>query len=240
MTVDEQASDVPIEIVHTDNRNLKEQVEKIAARNLEEEFKEINGIPNPEKNASNASNATKGFLAGCSTQSRRQHSSLTIRPMTFIPVPGQGFGELGRNFEFMMLKLAQLETLCELQQVEIESLKKTVKGLAEHVDHQDSVVSLVQKDEGTRMQEAQHTLKRVLSKHVHQRATKEFHPKPRTAGRPTPKPHVQRDAKGRSGRTGPFKEAGETAESWGADRDEARAGFRSMSCGVFAVSACAA
>ena len=65
MFCDEQASDVPIEIVSTDNENLKEQVEKIAARNLEEEFKEIKGIPNPDKNASNSSNATGGFLAGC-------------------------------------------------------------------------------------------------------------------------------------------------------------------------------
>ncbi|CAE7514456.1 unnamed protein product, partial [Symbiodinium necroappetens] len=151
-------------------------------RNLEEEFKEIKGIPNPDKNASNSSNATGGF------------------------------GELGRNFEFMMLKLAQLETLCELQQVEIESLKKTVKGLAEHVDHEDSVVSMVQKDEGTRLQEAQHALKRVLTKHVHQRATKEFHPKPPSAGRPEAKPDVQKAAEDRSGHTGPLKEAARRAE----------------------------
>ncbi|CAE7700854.1 unnamed protein product [Symbiodinium sp. CCMP2592] len=135
-------------MVRTTNATIKEHVERIAAKNLEEEFKEINDIPNPENVTNNASNATHGF------------------------------GELGRNFEFMMLKLAQLETLCELQQVEIESLKKTVKGLAEHVDHEDSVASLVQKDESTRMQEAQNTLKRVLTKHARQHKSKDFHPAP--------------------------------------------------------------
>ena len=77
----------------------------------------------------------------------------------------------------MMLKLAQLETLCELQQAELETLRKTVKGLAEHVDHPDSVASLVQKDEKTRMQETQQTLKRVLAKHAQQHKNKDFHPK---------------------------------------------------------------
>ena len=77
----------------------------------------------------------------------------------------------------MMLKLAQLETLCELQQAELETLRKTVKGLAEHVDHPDSVASLVQKDEKARMQETQQTLKRVLAKHARQHKNKDFHPK---------------------------------------------------------------
>ncbi|CAE7244003.1 unnamed protein product [Symbiodinium sp. CCMP2592] len=174
-TVSYKVSEAPIEIVSTDNETIKEKVEKIAAENLKEEFNEINGIPNPENVTSNSSNATHGF------------------------------GELGRNFEFMMLKLAQLETLCELQQVEIESLKKTVKGLAEHVDHQDSVVSLVQKDESARVQEAQHTLKRVLAKHARQHKTKEFHPTLARQGRHETKTEARAEGSRRADSSGPLK-----------------------------------
>ncbi|OLP97199.1 hypothetical protein AK812_SmicGene20548 [Symbiodinium microadriaticum] len=137
-----------MEIVKTDNETLKKEVEGLAAKNMKQEFKEMNGIPNPANFTLNGS----------------------------MPNASQGVGELGKSFEFMMLKLAQLETLCELQQVEIETLRKTVKGLAEHVDHPDSVASLVQKDEKSRMQETQQTLKRVLAKHAQQHKNKDFQP----------------------------------------------------------------
>eukprot|EP00439_Symbiodinium_sp_Y106_P083978 s846_g24.t1 len=178
-----KVSDAPIEIVSTNDATIKEKVEKIAAKNLQEEFKEINDIPNPENVTTNASNASHGF------------------------------GEIGRNFEFMMLKMAQLETLCELQQVEIESLKTTVKGLAKHVDYQDSVMSLLQKDEGMRVQDAQHTLKRVLTKHAHQHKTNEFHPTqtPPSRGRPEAKPDTQRANDG--ARRAEAFEAGSQAEA---------------------------
>ena len=57
---DEQVSDAPIEIVSTNDATIKEKVEKIAAKNLQEEFKEINDIPSPENVTTNASNASHG------------------------------------------------------------------------------------------------------------------------------------------------------------------------------------
>ena len=164
-----------MEIVKTDNETLKKEVEGLAAKNMEQEFKEMNGIPNPANFTLNGSmpNASQGFWAD------QRHKNPFLRypgPCHSSPNSCQGVGELGKSFEFMMLKLAQLETLCELQQVEIETLRKTVKGLAEHVDHPDSVASLVQKDEKSRMQETQQTLKRVLAKHAQQHKNKDFQP----------------------------------------------------------------
>ena len=151
----------------------------------------------------------------------------------------------------MMLKLAQLETLCELQQAELETLRKTVKGLAEHVDHPDSVASLVQKDEKARMQETQQTLKRVLAKHARQHKNKDFHPK---ASRQNYRPA---DAKPESPKRAAEAGASDRAEllaggaqqsgigDWFMDTVEARTGFlkaclvvsKAIS-GCYAVSRC--
>ena len=141
----------------------------------------------------------------------------------------------------MMLKLAQLETLCELQQAELETLRKTVKGLAEHVDHPDSVASLVQKDEKARMQETQQTLKKVLAKHAQQHKNKDFHPKasrqnyrPADAKPESSKRAAEAGASDRaellaggaqqSGSKGSQRIFGEVA-GWFGDRIEARTGF---------------
>ena len=125
-----------------------------------------------------------------------------------------------------MLKLAQLETLCELQQVEIESLRKTVKGLAEHLDHPDSVASLVQKDEKTRMQETQQTLKRVLAKHAQQHKNKDFHPKTSRQNHPA---DAKPDSPKRAGEAGASDRAELLAEgaqhSGSKGQREARTGF---------------
>ncbi|CAE7239452.1 unnamed protein product [Symbiodinium sp. CCMP2592] len=177
-----KASEAPMQIVKTDNETLKKQVEEIAAKNMQGEFEDMNAIPNPANFTLNGS---------------MQNAS-------------QGVGELGKSFEFMMLKLAQLETLCELQQLEIESLKTTVKGLAEHVDHPDSVASLVQKDEKTRMQETQQTLKRVLAKHARQHKTKEFLPTLARQGRHEAKPEAGgAERSRRADSSGPFKATGQ-------------------------------
>ncbi|CAE7784341.1 unnamed protein product [Symbiodinium sp. CCMP2456] len=165
-----------MQIVTTDNETLKAKVEEIAAKNMAGEFKDMSEIPNPANFTLNGSmqNASQGFWAD---QRHKNPFLQYVGPCHSSPNSCQGVGELGKSFEFMMLKLAQLETLCELQQAELESLRKTVKGLAEHVDHPDSVASLVQKDEKTRMQETQQTLKRVLAKHAQQHKNKDFHPK---------------------------------------------------------------
>ena len=54
-----------MEIVRTDNETLKKQVEGIAAKNMEAEFKEMNDIPNPANFTLNGSmpNASQGVWA---------------------------------------------------------------------------------------------------------------------------------------------------------------------------------
>ncbi|CAE7949289.1 unnamed protein product [Symbiodinium sp. KB8] len=92
----------------------------------------------------------------------------------------EGLGGLGRTLEFMMLKITQLETLAEVQQAEIVSLRK---HLQEHLnaDHTDSKVALVQKDPDAHMEEIQATMKGVIKKHAHQLKHREFHSKARAA-----------------------------------------------------------
>ena len=54
-----------MQIVKTDNETLKKEVEGIAAKNMEEEFKQMNDIPNPANFTLNGSmpNASQGFWA---------------------------------------------------------------------------------------------------------------------------------------------------------------------------------
>ncbi|CAE7039849.1 unnamed protein product [Symbiodinium sp. CCMP2592] len=40
----------------------------------------------------------------------------------------EGMGDLGRNLEFMMMKIAQLETIVELQQVQIKDMNEWRKA----------------------------------------------------------------------------------------------------------------
>ncbi|CAE7256573.1 unnamed protein product [Symbiodinium sp. CCMP2592] len=98
-----------------------------------------------------------------------------------------GGGELGKSLEFLMLKVAQLETLAELQQTELgmqqEELatqRALIEKLQKKVDPEEAEVSVAQeqkmKGSEERVQEAHDLLKRVVQKHARQRADKEYHP----------------------------------------------------------------
>ncbi|CAE7843573.1 unnamed protein product, partial [Symbiodinium microadriaticum] len=89
---------------------------------------------------------------------------------------GRGMGELGRTMEFLMLKVAQLETLAELQHQRIEKLEKKI-------DPDGEGVSMAQKSSEESAQAAHDVLKRVVEKHAHQREHREYHP----AQMPNPK-----------------------------------------------------
>ncbi|OLQ12213.1 hypothetical protein AK812_SmicGene3906 [Symbiodinium microadriaticum] len=82
-----------------------------------------------------------------------------------------GLGQLGANLEFMMLKLAQLETIVELQQVEINELRgcSCVKKNVTKA----STVEMRAKEE-SKARQAQEVLRKVLHKHNHQREKREF------------------------------------------------------------------
>jgi len=117
-------------------------------------------------NASNSSNATVNAKVEDMISENFQHDVKDIKSIPEPKVTGgdDGAGELGKSLEFLMLKVAQLETLAELQQVEIASLQKTVK---EHLG--------VDKPSMVQLHEAQVIVKRVVEKHQRQRATREFH-----------------------------------------------------------------
>ena len=98
---------------------------------------------------------------------------------------GGGMGELGKSLEFLMLKVAQLETFAELQQTELGMAQKElgehralIKKLLKKCGPDDAEISMVQKQKGSeeRVQEAHDILTRVLQKHAHQREHKEYHP----------------------------------------------------------------
>ncbi|CAJ1415977.1 unnamed protein product [Effrenium voratum] len=117
-------------------------------------------------NMSNSSNATVNAKVEDMIAESFQRDMKDIKSIPEPKVTGgdDGAGELGKSLEFLMLKVAQLETLAELQQVEIASLQKTVK---EHLG--------VDKPSMVQLHEAQVIVKRVVEKHQRQRATREFH-----------------------------------------------------------------
>ena len=87
-------------------------------------------------------------------------------------------GELGKSLEFLMLKVAQLETLAELQQVELDAQRSMIEKCMTKLGLSDSEVGLAQKPKGSEesVREAHAVLKRVIQKHAHQREKKEYHP----------------------------------------------------------------
>ena len=88
-----------------------------------------------------------------------------------------GFGGLAKQLQFMMLKMVQLETLCEMQQYEIEMLRLKVK---EHdkilAKGHKSLIQLPERDPETHLKKAQETMERVAVKHSKQLTTRDFHP----------------------------------------------------------------
>ncbi|CAE7242733.1 unnamed protein product [Symbiodinium sp. CCMP2592] len=94
---------------------------------------------------------------------------------------GEGMGTLGKSLEFLMLKVAQLETLAELQQVELGNQRVLIKKMHEKMDFDEAEVSMAQQGSEERVQEAHAVLKRVIQKHARQREDRKYHPEAQRA-----------------------------------------------------------
>ncbi|CAE7886089.1 unnamed protein product [Symbiodinium microadriaticum] len=98
-----------------------------------------------------------------------------------VPDPEQegnstnSFADLAKNLEFMMLKMAQVETVVQLQQAEIAAQQAEIDALKEHVGLDVQHVAMARKHSRD-PHAASHVLKAVLDKHHHQRETREYHP----------------------------------------------------------------
>ncbi|CAE7713846.1 unnamed protein product, partial [Symbiodinium microadriaticum] len=95
--------------------------------------------------------------------------------------PSEGFGQLAKNLEFLLVKVAQLEAVAEMQQAELISYRKKfdsqqsqIDSLQAQIGHHEpqdggALLEMEQKDAQTRLQEAQDVVKRVFLKHNRQR-----------------------------------------------------------------------
>ena len=149
----EGLSEVPIDMTEgvgsNSSNNTNQSLENILMKNLEHDLTLAHSIPSLESN--NSSGPT--------------------------PKGTHGFGSLGANLEFMMLKLAQLETIVELQQLEIHELKQfKLQHMAKEHNVSTVKVSMIDKkaQDEAKTKKAQEVLKKVLRKHNHQRDRKEY------------------------------------------------------------------
>ncbi|CAE7720639.1 unnamed protein product [Symbiodinium sp. KB8] len=94
-----------------------------------------------------------------------------------------GFGELAKNLEFLLLKVAQLETVAEMHEAAIQEQAKVIQAQQQEINtlkgesQKDGAVLLEMehKDAQTRLNEAQALAKRVMLKQTRQRQTRNFH-----------------------------------------------------------------
>ena len=106
-----------------------------------------------------------------------------------LPNPGvdnksessEGFGELAKNLEFLLLKVAQLETVAEMHEASIQEQAKVIQAQQEEINalkgesHKDGAVLLeMHKDSQTRLNEAQDLVQRVMLKQTRQRQTRDL------------------------------------------------------------------
>ncbi|CAE7450874.1 carA2 [Symbiodinium pilosum] len=180
--------DAPINFTNGSNASINETLEGLVSNNIVQNMKEIKALPNPENRSNSSSNGTDFNGTANDTKNGTSNSSNGTAGDTNGTAgsqrPKHGFGELAVNLEFITLKLAQLETVAELQQVEIHKL------LAK-VDEQDQEIkklkqaqtgaapspptsSLSQESSRARVEEAQKVFKKVVQKHFHQRQKREF------------------------------------------------------------------
>ena len=104
------------------NASANVTLEGLVKNNVVDNMNEINAMPKLENRSDeiNASNITGNGTNSTTTNTTNGTSvNGTNRPR-------HGFGELAVNLEFITLKLAQLETVAELQQVEIHKLLQKV------------------------------------------------------------------------------------------------------------------
>lgn len=107
----------------------------------------------------------------------------------------EGMGDLGRNLEFMMMKIAQLETVVELQQLQIKDMNEWRKAhmSQEHNDpQQPPSTQEVQLAAKTKIRQAHDTLKGVLRKHKKQLETRTFATKAHETQQPQKRPQQPR------------------------------------------------
>ena len=86
-------------------------LEGLVKNNVQDNMKEINALPNLE----NRSNETGDETQSNETQGNGTVNGTTGNGTSQSTRPRHGFGELAVNLEFITLKLAQLETVAELQ-----------------------------------------------------------------------------------------------------------------------------
>ena len=87
---------------------------------------------------------------------------------------GDGLGGLGKNLNFLLVKVAQLEALAEMQQAEIATHRLKIASLEkERHSGSDGILLETQSEEEakTRLEETTVVLKNVWRKHEHQRRT---------------------------------------------------------------------
>ena len=85
-------SNAPIKFSDSHNETSNKIIEEVVSENLNADMKDINGIPNPMGDNESENNETN-----------------------------EGFGDLARNLEFLLLKVAQLETVAEMHEARIET-----------------------------------------------------------------------------------------------------------------------
>ena len=104
-------------------------VDGLVKHNIQDNMNEINSLPNLE-NRSNETNASKITGENSTKKTTTNGTSVNGTNGTSGAAgstrPRHGFGELAVNLEFIQLKLAQLETVAELQQAEIHKLLQKV------------------------------------------------------------------------------------------------------------------
>ncbi|CAE7801647.1 unnamed protein product, partial [Symbiodinium sp. CCMP2456] len=88
---------------------------------------------------------------------------------------GSDFADLARHLEFMMLKMAQVETIVELQQAEIAALQAENEAIKAQIGLDVQHVAMAQK-RSRDPHAASSVLKKILDKHHRQRETREYHP----------------------------------------------------------------
>ncbi|CAE7367409.1 unnamed protein product [Symbiodinium sp. CCMP2592] len=137
----------PISITDSKDPTPARKVEQLLENNLGHDADEANAIPLPheEGNVSD-SNATNGI---------------------------ESFGD--RNWEFLLLKVAQLETVVHLQQAELTAAHTEIDALKEHVGLDVQHIAVAKK-KSRDPQAAGDVLKTVLDKHQRQRETRNYDP----------------------------------------------------------------
>ena len=143
----------------------------------------LSGSPIPVTDSANATvQEIVEEVVGADLQQDMDQINNMSNPMTEnASDPSEGFGQLAKNLEFLLVKVAQLEAVAEMQQAELISYRKKfdsqqsqIDSLQAQIGHHEpqdggALLEMEQKDAQTRLQEAQDVVKRVFLKHNRQR-----------------------------------------------------------------------